>query len=718
MAKGLVISFIGIAIVTLYFLYPLTSSIAQSPAGQLSAYQSGQNSLYDFGKDISDSGKETPYIVLNTASSPLLLDTIQNPEKKLMIVVGVERGYNSAEIDSIEGFVRRGGKVIIAEDSERVNPLSSRFFVNFIGRTVWDRHYEKSADFIVENAALSNMPSNVKSITKDDSNVWVGTFGRGVYRYDMKLNLWTNYATFGDTLKEGIISDYILSVAKDAKDYNITWFGATEGVSKYNSDTNEWERFTVSDGLVSNRVQAIGCSDDSVWFGTNGGVGRYKQSTGEWYSYTTKHGLAHNDVRAIAIDGKDIWFGTINGTSRYNTENDVWTTYTVSNGLANNYVYGVAVDYDTVWFGTGYGVSAYNKNRNVWTNYTISESGCTAYTIAVDGNMIWFGTNNGMSRYNKHSGRWDSYTVKDGLPYRIVHSIAAKAGDVWIGGGYGLSRYDAGSNKWTNYPLSDGAMNTAYEVLLYKPTGLFYTEGRARALSQTTNESYLDRNPNNKVDASDRRGSVPLMAEVSFGKGKVVFVSDVDMFTSNMIDQYDNGAFLNALVRYLLPSGGEIIFEESRHRYSPFLESECRSASFIINLVSGKENNFGAGADRTLIYPVVLTITASLLILIVVTIETGDADSWIHKFDVKTFKPRRNLPITRKDKISYLARVIKEKARAMSGISFEEARTYTDKQIIDLIEDPVIRNFVVNPEKKYTEEELKKIVVKLEEWKK
>lgn len=718
MAKELVISFVGVLVVTLYLLYPLASSVSQPFSGQLSIYQSGQNSLYEFGKDVADNRNGTPYIVLNTISSPSLLDAINNPEKNLLIITGVERTYTSAEMDSIESFVRRGGKVIIAENSERVNSLSSRFFVNFMGRTVWDHHYERSADFIIENVALSNMPSNIKSIVKDESNVWIGTFGRGAYRYDTKLNIWTNYATFRGTLKEGIGSDYVLSIAKDIVDCNITWFGTTEGASNYNSDTNEWERFTTSDGLVSNRIQAIGCSEDSIWFGTNTNVSRYTKSTNEWSSYTTKHGLVYNDVRAIAIDGTDVWFGTTNGTSRYNAEKDVWTTYTVSNGLANNYVYSIAVDRDVIWFGTGNGASTYNKNKNIWTNYTVGESENAVYTIAVDGNTVWFGTNNGISKYEKQSGRWSGYTVKDGLPYRIVHSIAAKDGDVWIGSGYGTARYATGSNKWTYYPLFDETMGTAYEVLLHKPTGLFYTVGRAKVLSQTTDESYLDSNSNNRVDAGDRRGSVPLIAEVSFGKGKAIFVADVEIFTTNMINQYDNGAFLTALVRYMLPSGGAIIFEESRHRYNPYLESVCRSASFIINMVSGKGSDLGVGIARTLIYPIILTTTLSILVLIVITVETGDIESWIHRFDVKTFKPRRNLPITRKVKQSHLLKVIKEKARAMSGISFEEAKVFTEKQIMDLIEDPMTRNFVANPEKNYTDEELKKIVVRLEEWKK
>jgi hypothetical protein len=718
MSKGLVISFIGVVVVTLYLLYPLVSSVSQPFSGQLSAYQSGPNSLYEFGRDIVDNSKDVQYVVLNTASSPSLLDTIQNPEKSLLIIVGAERGYNSAEIDSIEGFVRRGGKIIIAEDSERVNSLSSRLFVNFIGRSVWDHHYEKSPDFIIESVTLSNAPSNLKSIIEDEGGVWIGTFGRGIYRYDAKLNLWTNYATFRGTLTEGISSDYVLSTAKDATDYNVTWFGTTEGVSKYNSNTNEWGRFTVSDGLVSNRIQAIGCSEDSIWFGTNANISRYKKSTNEWYSYTTKHGLVYNDVRTIAIDGGDVWFGTTNGTSRYDVENDIWTTYSVSNGLANNYVYSIAVDRDTIWFGTGCGASAYSKNRNMWINYTISEPNSIVYTISVDGNTIWFGTNNGISRFDKQNNRWNSYTVKDGLTYRVVHSIVVKDGDVWIGTSRGASRYNVGSNRWTSYPLFDEAMNTGYEILLHKPIGLSYPLGRAKELSKTTNESYLDRNPNSIVDASDRRGSVPLIAEVSFGKGKAVFIGDAGMFTSSMIDQYDNGAFLTTLVQYMLPSGGEVIFEESRHMYNPYLESECRSAAFVINLVSSKGNDLGIGTSRTLIYPIALTITISILALVIVTIESGGIESWIHRFDVKTFKPRGNLPITKKAKQARLLMVIKEKARAMSGISFEEAKTFTEKQIINLIEDPTIRNFIVNPEKNYTEEEIKKIVVKLEEWRK
>jgi ligand-binding sensor domain-containing protein len=73
----------------------------------------------------------------------------------------------------------------------------------------------------------------------------------------------------------------------------------------------EWQKFSVSDGLAGDDVQAImEDSSSNLWFGTSDGVSRYDGVN--WRTYTTAEGLASNYVRAILEDsGGNLWFGMV-----------------------------------------------------------------------------------------------------------------------------------------------------------------------------------------------------------------------------------------------------------------------------------------------------------------------------------------------------------------------------------------------------------------------
>jgi len=67
------------------------------------------------------------------------------------------------------------------------------------------------------------------------------------------------------------------------------------------------------------------------------------------------------------------------------------------------------------------------------------------FFIEVDGDKVWFGTEGGLSLYE--NGEWTSWTEDDGLPWKVVSSIAKdpKTGDLWIGlFGYGIARFSGG----------------------------------------------------------------------------------------------------------------------------------------------------------------------------------------------------------------------------------------------------------------------------------
>ena len=116
------------------------------------------------------------------------------------------------------------------------------------------------------------------SVTDKKGNLWFGTSGGGVSRFDG--NLFTNYTT-----AQGIPNNTIWSIAEDKK--GNLWFGTEGGgVCKYNGNT--FINYSTSQGLANNGVLSI--LEDrkgNLWFGTYGGVVS-KFDGKNFTNYTTK----------------------------------------------------------------------------------------------------------------------------------------------------------------------------------------------------------------------------------------------------------------------------------------------------------------------------------------------------------------------------------------------------------------------------------------------
>jgi len=97
-----------------------------------------------------------------------------------------------------------------------------------------------------------------------DGNIWVGTWGGGVSRFDGKT--WHNYTTH-----DGLAGNIVFSMTRD-KD-GAWWFGTNKGVSRF--DGKHWQTLSREDGLFGNSVYAVAAAPNgNIWVGTKQGVVR------------------------------------------------------------------------------------------------------------------------------------------------------------------------------------------------------------------------------------------------------------------------------------------------------------------------------------------------------------------------------------------------------------------------------------------------------------
>ena len=295
---------------------------------------------------------------------------------------------------------------------------------------------------------LSN--TNIFSILEDrKGNIWIGTDGGGVCRYDGK-----SFTTFKTV--QGLGGNTIWCILEDKK--GNLWFGTgTGGVSRY--DGKKFTTYAKAQGLVSNDV--LGMAEDekgNIWIGTDAGVNCYDGKS--FTTYTMAQGLCSNNIASTFEDKNgDLWFGTNGGgVSRY--DGKTFTTYSAVQGLCNDSVLSILEDKKgNLWFGTNNGVSCYDGKSFI--TYTTEQglSNNNVLTIVEDKAMnIWFGTfGSGLSRYDGKS--FVNYTALQGLGNSNVASILEdKKGNLWFGTqGGGVSRYDGKS--FITYTMSQGLSN-------------------------------------------------------------------------------------------------------------------------------------------------------------------------------------------------------------------------------------------------------------------
>ena len=223
----------------------------------------------------------------------------------------------------------------------------------------------------------------------------------------------------------GLYSGNVFSIFVDAD--GSQWFGTDAGFAYH--DTTEtkayWDVFTVDEGLINDKVNALLKSDDGMaWIGTDGGLDRFDYQFGEYgieifkfTHFTTAQGLADNHINDIAqdLDGS-LWIATNNGVSHFTGKTFVAKKQTEA--IAKSY--GLIENYP----------NPFNPTTNIVYNLE-SFAHVELYIVNMRGERIRTLTSTNQSS-GTHQATWDG-RLSDGQPaptgiYIAVLDIAASKG--------------------------------------------------------------------------------------------------------------------------------------------------------------------------------------------------------------------------------------------------------------------------------------------------
>lgn len=288
-------------------------------------------------------------------------------------------------------------------------------------------------------------------------NLWFGTTGEGVYRYDG-----TSFIQF--TMIDGLNSNSVYSMLEDRS--GKIWIGTTDGICCYDgkkmSRVSMARNFLTSndhyynDQSTKNTVWSIlQDKHGTLWFGTAEGVYCYD---GKSFSpFLKKEGLIneqHLHLKMIDCMLEDqhgkIWFASgcppgeegvivYDGKSitGFKPNGDGWVRYIKEDKKGN------------LWFGgRSHGNFVYDGKN--FTNFT-EKLGIGNPILVDNAGNIWFSGEEKLSTVESEGGIWcydgktfKNYNTKDGLGKYFVWSMLEDSkGNIWIGSrNTGLYKFD------------------------------------------------------------------------------------------------------------------------------------------------------------------------------------------------------------------------------------------------------------------------------------
>ncbi len=297
----------------------------------------------------------------------------------------------------------------------------------------------------------------IRSIFQDSKgNLWFGTIGEGVVRYDEKtLTYFSN--------PDGFVNNSVYAINED-KDGNM-WFGTDQGVYKYDGKT--FRNYNQKDGLNHLDITRKGILVDklgNIWVGTHGGVYQYNPSADSkgTQCFALFPLLPPINVAGIIEDKTgNIWFASSNqGVFRYDpsvarrsdslTAGEKSITHIAEKeDLGENYAGGMAEDKDgNMWFTMRNGICKYDSKT--FTEYTSKDGlgGTEFWGIIIEqSGIIWITARGATTRFDPsvplpNPKAFTVFTSANGLNCCVQSMFQDRSGNMWWGAGSGLFRFN------------------------------------------------------------------------------------------------------------------------------------------------------------------------------------------------------------------------------------------------------------------------------------
>ncbi|NOT74306.1 MAG: GAF domain-containing protein [Cyclobacteriaceae bacterium] len=180
--------------------------------------------------------------------------------------------------------------------------------------------------------------SFIEMIEDAEGNFWFASLHNGLFFFNSKTKTWSN-----PNAKEEFFGRRVTSLLSDPS-HNAVWIGEFGfGVYRYDLKKKEFSHFnadvsninSLHSSLINDLTQDL---NGDIWIATNsGGVSKFRYGTKpdeEFISFSIENGLPENTINAIETDSHgNLWLASFKGLTTIKTSGEVIKHYDASNGL-------------------------------------------------------------------------------------------------------------------------------------------------------------------------------------------------------------------------------------------------------------------------------------------------------------------------------------------------------------------------------------------------
>lgn len=174
-------------------------------------------------------------------------------------------------------------------------------------------------------------------VADHQDNLWIGTMGDGLKRYNMKTGQVKSYR-YDPHHPNSLCSNYINQLYLSA-DRRRLYVCHTEGLSCMDLRSGSWTR-TLGTNCILKDITVYDVKEgpgQMIWIATPDGLYSYSLASHRQRRYSTAEGLTSNIVMALQIDRKGcVWLSTNNGINCLNPRTGKVDNYYKGDGLQGN----------------------------------------------------------------------------------------------------------------------------------------------------------------------------------------------------------------------------------------------------------------------------------------------------------------------------------------------------------------------------------------------
>lgn len=656
-----------------FIVFPMFLFVADTQGeAHLSAYFDGHQNVNQFYNDVSEyrypSEDFEPFETRSIVSSATILNgPLVDPESSLYVCIGVERRFDPAEIDAILQFCAEGGHCIIADDHGFINDLSHKVGVLSLEGQFLDENFDKNQNFTVvkaylgkdmyENGLATNFEERSQSLRAD--GLWDGDNDA-----DGKIDE-DPYNNIDDDEDNGIFENDLQD-----NDFDENVDEAREGVDEdpidddgdgEDNDNNE-NTPPIPDGKDNDGDGEVdeGFNEEMLDGWDNDGDDYIDE---DLFQYTLilndATGFISEGTRVISY-GSERSFVDMDGDSKISIPDE----NTLRKGKLADEISSpghevqliveslVSPDQTQIDVTNGKWIDASGDEYDPPSDFNIKEAG-----------SIVFISDPALFIDDEYTLDHISFDVRK--PYRNVGNGIDDDLD-------GLIDEDREIAAETG--ISDNDLEKKDKNLVRDNTGGDYIIPGNLTSMEIAKQKY----PSSMLDRDERTDEIIIKAY-----------------------DYDNAMFIEQLIYHLMPDGGIIIFDESRHE---------QSTEGLVPVYKGLSRLTWITSSPWL--SISITVSAAIILAFAVMV-IREKENWVHRFNITQLSSRKNLPVTPQAQASALRRSLLEKIRLTRGLSPEEFEGLDNTKILVSVKDPELRQLITNESMTYPSQKVSELTDKI-----